>query len=127
MAQGMVSGCETCLSGCAPAPIFQSHFSIAGSKQSGEGAGSRARGWCAFIGANAQTLDAAPALGTLSSEKMGSPLPLAAGFFWLRFLPGRLLQLGGELVFHFADLVQHFVERFRGQLLACRQGPQHVD
>src|SRR5580704_12984735 len=27
-----------------------------------------------------------------------SLFPLAAGFFWLRFLPGRLLQLGGELV-----------------------------
>src|ERR1700691_2532723 len=33
----------------------------------------------AFIGANAETLDSAPALGTLSSEKMGSSLPLAAG------------------------------------------------
>ena len=75
----------------------------------------------------AQTLDAAPALRTLSSEKGRSPLPVAAGFFWLRFLPGRLLQLGGEFVLHFADLVQHFVERFRGQFLACRQGPQHVD
>ncbi len=32
---------------------------------------SRARGFGAFIGANAETLDSAPALGTLSSEKMG--------------------------------------------------------
>jgi hypothetical protein len=51
---------------------FLSHiFSIAGSKQSGEGAESRARVVGAFIGAKAQTLDSAPALGTLPGEKMG--------------------------------------------------------
>src|SRR5579863_5924507 len=65
----------------------------------------------------------APSTRFLSGSGRSS-LPLAAWFFWLRFLPGRLLQLGGELVFHFADLVQHFVERFGGQLLACRQRPQ---
>ena len=48
---------------------------------------SRARGFCAFIGANAETLDSAPALGTLSSEKRGDhrfPSPLlfsGCGFF----------------------------------------------
>jgi hypothetical protein len=73
----------------------------------------------------AQTLDAAPALRTLPAGKMGSPLP-AAGFFWLRFLPGRLLQLGGELVLGFADLIQQLVEPFRRHLLARRQWPQHV-
>ena len=58
---------------------------------------------------------------------MGSPLPVAAGFFGLRFLPGRLLlQLGGEFVLHFADLVEQLVERFGGQLLACCQRPQYV-
>jgi hypothetical protein len=57
-----------------------------------------------------------------SAKNARSPLP-AAEFFWLRFLLGRLLQLGGEFVLHFADLVQHFVERFRGQLLACHQRP----
>jgi hypothetical protein len=44
-----------------------SHFSIPffrwlEANRSGEGTGSRARGLCAFIGANAETLDAAPAL-----------------------------------------------------------------
>src|SRR5580698_2377807 len=47
------------------------------------------------------------------AEKMGSPL-LAAGFFWLRFLPGRLLlQLGRQLVLGFADLIQQLVELLR--------------
>jgi hypothetical protein len=55
---------------------FLSHiFSIAGSKQSGEGAESRARVVGAFIGAKAQTLDSAPALGTLPGEKMGDFSP----------------------------------------------------
>jgi hypothetical protein len=90
-AQGMVSGCNLPFP-LRPGSHFFSHiFSIAGSKQSGEGAVSRARGFCAFIGANAETLDSAPALGTLSNEKMGSPLPVAAGFFSRRFFPRRLL------------------------------------
>jgi hypothetical protein len=101
---------------------------MAGSKQSGEGAGSRARGFGAFIGANAETLDPAPALGTLSSEKMGSPLPVAAAaFLSLRFLAGHLLlQLGGEFVLHFADLVQQLVEPLRRHLLPRRHRSQHV-
>ena len=52
---------------------------MAGSKQSGEGAVSRARDFGASIGANAETLDSAPALGTLFCQKMGTLL-----------LPGRL-------------------------------------
>ena len=73
----------------------------------------------------AQTLDSAPALRTLSSEKMGSQLP-AAGFFALRFLARLLLQLGRELMLGFADLIQQLVEPFRRHLLARRQWPQHV-
>ena len=47
---------------------------MAGSKQNGEGAVSRARGFGAFIGANAETLASAPALGTFFCEKMGTLL-----------------------------------------------------
>jgi hypothetical protein len=70
----------------------------------------------------AERLDAAPALRTLPAEKMGSPLP-AAGFFSLRFL---VLQLGRELVFGFADLIQQLVELLRRYLLPRRHRPQHV-
>jgi hypothetical protein len=89
-------------------PIFQSHF-FDGWKRT-ERRGSRVKG--ARSGrvhrSAAQTLDAAPALRTLPAEKMGSPLPAAAGFFSLRFLflLRLLVQLGRELVLGFADLIQ---------------------
>jgi hypothetical protein len=66
-AQGMVSSPRSLLR----LPFLSHIFSMAGSKQSGEGDESRARGFCAFIAANAETLDSAPALRTLASEKMG--------------------------------------------------------
>jgi hypothetical protein len=46
---------------------------MAGSKQSGEGAVSRARFWRDHR-SEAETLDSAPALGTLFCEKMGTLL-----------------------------------------------------
>src|SRR5271156_5791490 len=47
---------------------------------------------------------------TIAAEKWGSP-----SYF------------GPENGGHPPDLVQHFVERFRGQFLACGQRRQHVD
>ena len=44
----------------------------------------------------------------------------------LRFLARLRLQLGGELMLGFADLIQQLVEPFRRHLLARRQWPQHV-
>ena len=70
-AQGMVSSLILPFPAVPWLPFLSHIFSIAGSKQSGEGAESRARVVGAFIGAKAQTLDSAPALGTLPGEKMG--------------------------------------------------------
>ena len=50
--------------------------------RSGEGAGSRARVLYAFIGARAETLDAAPALCTLRAEK-GVRIPQWAETTWI--------------------------------------------
>ena len=123
----MVSSAHPAFRAAPWLPFFNPIFSMAGSKQSGEGAVSRARVLGAFIGAQRRPLTRLPRSVHSPAKKWESPLPVAAGFFLLRFLPGRLLlQLGGEFVLHFADLVQHFVERFRGQLLACGQRPQHV-
>src|SRR5271165_3564226 len=60
---------------------------MAGSKQSGEGAVSRARVLGAFIGAKRRPLTRLPRSVHSPAKNGRSPLPLAAGFFWLRFLP----------------------------------------
>jgi hypothetical protein len=92
------------------ARIKPSHFSVAFFLAGSEtGAGremSQARAfWARRASGEEKRFDSAHALRTLSSEKMGSPLPIAAAFLSLRFLVGRLLlQLVSELMLGFADL-----------------------
>ena len=109
----------------APAPISLSHF-FDGWKQT-ERRGGRVKGarfWRVHR-SEAQTLDSAPALGTLSSEKRGDyrfPSPLlfsGCGFF-------RAARCNSAASSCFTSLIWSSIlsERFRSQFLACRQRPQ---
>jgi hypothetical protein len=70
-----------------PPPFFNHIFSMAGSKQSGEGAGSRARGLGAFIGAQRRPLTRFPRSVHSQRKKWDhcflSPLGFSRGGFLL--------------------------------------------